>query len=455
MHGRAGTVVEGLRDELDRSLFRPAQPGTLRFGGWEGFLLLVCFLAIAAALQLLLAGPESIKALFAEDGAVYLGGGLTHGFLDSLASPYAGYLVVIPRLLGEAGATLPLRYAPEVMNLGAVLLVGLSAVAVWVASAGLIRSTYLRVLLVALTLLPPASGLETVVTATNVPWYTGFAIFWLLFWKPETTRGAALGALLILLAGLSSPMLLFFVPLAALRAIAVRDRRDALIVGAFALALAIQAPVTALGEKAIDPLWSTNILTTFLQRVVAGSALGLELGGEAWAEWGWAFLIAISLAVAAALVGLALRASSGRLFAVIAILTGAAMFLASGYQRALGPTMVWFEGEYNALGARYAMVPALLIASAAIVLADSRGPAGDARPWVAMATAAVLVIAIVTSFGGDANREMPSWRASLRQGAVECRARGGESEPIPITPEEWTVAVPCQRLESAYSAPAP
>ncbi|HWJ42571.1 MAG TPA: hypothetical protein VNR67_03980, partial [Solirubrobacterales bacterium] len=228
MHGRAGTVIAALRDELDRSLFRPAQPRTLRLGGRRGALALVGFLALAAALQLLRTGPGSIGTLFAEDGGVYLAGGLDHGLLDSLTSPYAGYLVVIPRLLGELGADLPLRLAPQAMNLGAVLLVGLSAVAVWVASAGLVRSTYLRVLLVALTLLPPASGLETVVTATNVPWYTGFATFWLLLWKPEKTWSAALGGLLILFSGLSSPTFLFFLPLAGLRAIAARARRDGL-----------------------------------------------------------------------------------------------------------------------------------------------------------------------------------------------------------------------------------
>lgn len=455
MHGRAGTVIERLRGELDRSLFRPAQPGSLRFGGWEGALVLVSFLVLVGVLQVLRAGPESIGALFAEDGAVFLGEGLSHGLFSSLVTPYAGYLVLIPRLLGEAGATLPLRYAPETMNIGAVLVVGVSGLAVWVSSAGLVRSSFLRVLLVALVLLPPTSGLETVVTATNVIWYSSFAVFWLLLWKPETTWGAGLGGLLILCAGLSSPAFFFFLPLAALRAIAIRDRRDGLIVGAYGLALAIQAPVTALGEEASDPTWTANILTTLLQRVVAGSALGLELAGEAWAEWGWAFLAPISIAVAAVLLALALRASSGRLFALIAVLTGVGMFLASCYQRALGPTMVWYEGGYNSLGARYVMIPALLVASAAIVLADSRGRREGGRPWVAVATAVVLVLAMITSFGGDANRDMPSWRGSLRQGAAECRAQGAESEPIPISPAEWTVAIPCERLESEYAAPAP
>ncbi|HXQ88672.1 MAG TPA: hypothetical protein VN733_03445, partial [Solirubrobacterales bacterium] len=369
MHGRAGTVIEKLRGELDESLFRPADPAALRIRGREALLVLVPFLVLAAALQLLRAGPEdSLKALFAEDGTIFLGGALTHGTLDSLTTPYPEYLVFLPRLIAELATIVPLRFAPEAMNLCAVLLVAVSALAVWVASAGLIRTTWLRAVLVALVLLPPASGLETVVSTTNVIWYTTFAVFWLLLWRPETTRGAVLAALLILAAGLSSPTFLFFAPLAALRAIAVRDRRDGLIVGAFALAAAIQLPVTLLAESPFEtePMWSASVLTTFLQRVVAGSALGLELGGEAWAEWGWTFLVLISLAVAAALAALAARASAGRLFALVAVATAVVMFLASGYQRALGPAMVWYEGGYNSLGGRYAMVPALLIASAAL-----------------------------------------------------------------------------------------
>ncbi len=320
-------MIERLRNDLDRSLFRPAPADSLRFHGWEGALVVVCFIALAIALQLLRVGPEdSIKGLFAEDGPVYLNGALDKGFLDSLTSTYAEYLVVIPRLIGELGTIPPLRDAPEVMNLSAVLLVALSALAVWVASAGLIRSAYLRALLVALALLPPAAGLETVVTATNVPWHTSFAVFWLLLWRPQATWSASLGALLVLASGLSSPVFFFFLPLAALRAVAIRDIRDGLIVGAYAIAFAIQLPVT-LSVNESDPTWTTNILVTFLQRVVSGSAIGLELSSEAWVEWGWPFLIAISVTVATVLTVLAIRATSGRLFALIAVVTAAVMFL--------------------------------------------------------------------------------------------------------------------------------
>lgn len=454
MRGGEGSAIRRLRAELDRSLFPSAPSERLRVSGWEAIVLVAGFLALAAALQFFRAGPTaSSKALFAEDGPVYLGGALTHGFFDSLVTPYAEYLVVLPRLLGEVATIGPLRSAPETMNIGAVLLVGASGLAVWVASAGLVRNGYLRALLVALVLVPPAGGLETVVSATNVAWYTSFAVFWLLLWRPEADWSAGLGALLILATGLSSPTIFFFAPLAVLRAVALRDRRDALLVGAFGVAFAIQVPVTALSsEQVSESLWTGNILTVFLQRVVNGSALGLELGGEAWAAWGWPFLVAISVAVAAALVALAVRATSGRLFALIAVVTAIVMFLASAYQRALGNVMVWPEGTFNTLGGRYAIIPALLVASATIVLVDSRSRSGGREIWPAVVLSAVMAVAMVTSFGGNAHREMPSWRASLEAGAAECRKHDIETATVFITPEGWTMTIPCERLESEYAA---
>jgi hypothetical protein len=454
MRSRAGSSIGRLRAALDRSLFPPARADALRFRGWEGFVVGIAFLALAAALQFLRAGPtESPKALFAEDGGHFLSWALTHGFLDSITSTYAEYMVFLPSLSAEIATIGPLRYAPEVMNLGAVLLVAISALAVWVASAGLVRNTYLRVLLVALVLVPTASGLETVVSATNVAWYTAFAVFWLLLWRPEADWSAALGALLILATGLSSPTIFFFVPVAALRAIAIRDRRDALLVGAFALALAIQLPVTAFGsEHVTDPEWTANIFTTFMQRVPLGVALGLDLGGEAWEAWGWGALIVCGLAVAAALTALAIRASAGRLFALVSVATALVMFFGSSYTRGLGDEMVWPQNLFTPFGGRYAMIPVLLIAGAAIVLADSRlrGPRPSHRP--ALATAAVLLVGLVTSFGGDAHREMPSWANSLREGAANCRSEGGTDATVFITPEGWTMGLPCELLESEYPA---
>lgn len=200
----SGKTVKRLRESLNRSLFLPSASEAVRFRGWEAGVILASFLALAASLQLLRIGPSTaLNSLWAEDGTVFLGGALTHGFFDAVTTPYAEYLVVIPRLIGEVGAAVPLHDAPVAMNLAAVLLIAISGAVVWFASSGHIRSPYLRALLVMLTVLCPVSGIEAVASPTNVSWYTTFAVFWLLLWRPATTWGACLGGLLILATGLS------------------------------------------------------------------------------------------------------------------------------------------------------------------------------------------------------------------------------------------------------------
>jgi len=451
MLDRAGPMLRRFRKHLNGSVFLPSPPDTLRFRGWEGTVVLVSFLALATVLQLPRAGlSTALNSLWAEDGPVFLGGALTHGFFEAVSMPYAEYLVVIPRLIGEVGAIVPLDDAAVAMNLTAALVVALSGLAVWFASAAHIRSPYLRALLVVLTVLPPVAG-ETVASPANVAWHTTFAVFWLLLWRPATTWGACLGGMLIFATGLSTPATLFFAPIALMRAIAIRDRRDALIVGAFALGAAIQLPVTALSDERVSTyLWTGNIITTFLQRVVNGAVLGLELGGSAWADWGWPFLIAITVAVVAYLVVLLLRASSSRLFAAIAIATSVVMFLGTSYSRALGNAMTWPPDIHNNVGGRYALVPALLLTSAALALVDSRRRPSRGRSFAAIATAAVLLVSIVTSFDVNAatNRGGPPWKESLRAARVRCTAKGLAETPVLVAPEGWTMTVSCNLLVS-------
>lgn len=451
MRGRTGSTIGRLRETLDRSVFLPSPPDTLRFRGWEGGLILICFLAIAVVLQLFRVGPSSaLNSLWAEDGPVFLGGALSHGFFTAVAMPHAEYLVVLPRLIGEVGAVVPLYDAAVAMNLTAALVVAISGLAVWFASAGHIHSPYLRALLVVLTVLPPVAG-ETVASPANVAWHTTFAVFWLLLWRPATTWGAGLSALLIFTTCLSTPAAFFLAPIALLRVVAIRDRSDALIAGAFGLALAIQLPVTALSNDQISTyVWTENIFTTFLQRVVNGSVLGIELGGSAWADWGWTFLIAISVAVAIFLAVLALRAPSGRLFAAIAIATSVTMFLVTSYSRALGNAMTWPPEIYNNVGGRYALVPTLLLISAAFALLDSRRASGG-RLVAVIATIAVLLVSVAYSFDVKAapDRGGPKWKASLDAAAAQCDAKSLTEVSVFVAPEGWTMTVPCDRLVSA------
>jgi hypothetical protein len=458
MLDKTGTVIKRLREALDRSLFRSAPPGTVRLGSWKGVAALTAFLALAVVMQLLRVGPSNaLNSLWAEDGPVFLGEAMSHDFVHAVNITHGEYLVMLSRLIGELGSVAPLYHAPMVMNLTATLIVALSGLAVWFASAGQIRSPYLRALLVALMILCPVSTVEGVASPTNVGWYTAFAVFWLLLWRFATTWGACLGGLLILITGLSTPATFFFLPIAILRAVAIRDRRDALIVGAYALAFAIQVRVlTHTEEHLAVPLWTWDIVTAFLQRVVDGSVLGLELGGSTWADWGWPFLIAVVAAVVACLILMLLRATSSRAFAAIAIGTAVTMFLVSAYNRApLGDLMVWPAGGYNALGGRYAIIPTLLLISAALALLDSVRPLFRGRPVAAIATAAVLFVSLVTSFDvrtGDTGRGGPPWDESLRVATAQCYAEALVEVPVSIAPEHWAVVIPCDRLVSTQGS---
>lgn len=456
MQSRVGKTIGGLRARLEQQLFL-ATPGERRLGRGEAAIVLVALLALAIVLQMLRMGPsEALDSLWAEDGQIFLQGGLAGGFPSALFDTYAGYLVFVPRLIGEVGALVPLRDAAATMNLTAAVVVALSGLAVWLGSGGLIRNSYLRGTLVALTVLSPVANLESVASAAYAPWYMLFASFWLLFWRPATTWGAALGGLFLLATGLSTPGVWFFAPVAVLRAVAARDRRDALLLGGFAAGAAVQVPVIAFNqEPQVDPVWTSDIWTAYLQRVLDGALLGERLGGVAWEQLGWALLIGlIAAAVAGFVFGLRRSAPPGRWLAAIAVLTSVGMWVFSAYQRAVATPMVWPEGIHFGAGGRYAIVPALLLVSAALALIDWSPRRPGSRPWVAAGAAALLLAGLAISFDvrEPAGRGEPPWGETLRAAVPACASEGLTEVRVDTSPPGFGVTVPCDELPSADGA---
>ncbi|HYP55489.1 MAG TPA: hypothetical protein VEQ41_04210, partial [Solirubrobacterales bacterium] len=294
---------QALRARLDESLF-PAAPVARAPGPrWERALLVGSLLVLAVFLQLLRVGlSTALDSIWAEDGLVFLQAALLEGTADAILEPYAEYLVLVPRLIAEAAAGVPLADAAAAISVLSATLVAVGGLAVWHGASGHIRDPWLRGALAVVAVLVPVAGLESVASASYVSWYLLFAVFWLLLWRPPTVPGALLGALLIAVTGLSNPGILLLAPIAALRALAVRDRRDLAIVGAFATAAAIQIPILATHDESAEPLWTADVWTAYLQRALDGAAFGEALGGELWAHLGWPFLIAV---LVAALAGLA------------------------------------------------------------------------------------------------------------------------------------------------------
>lgn len=452
--------LRALRAHLDDSLFPAARQSGTALPRWQLALLIGALFALAVVLQLARIGwSASLHSLWAEDGPIYMQEALTQDLWHAVVHTYATYLVVVPRLIAEGASLAPLRDVPAAVSILSGLVVALSGLAVWYASANHVRSPYLRGTLVALTVLSPVAGLESLDSAAYVPWYMLFATFWLLLWRPATMRGALPAGAFILLTGLSTPGVWFFAPLALLRAIAARDRRDGAILAGYAIGAAVQIPVLAFNQEvAVQPAWSGDIWTTYLQRVIDGAPLGLQLGGNAWDHLGWPLLIVLVLAGLVALVaGLRNSTPAARWIAAIALPTSLAMFVVSLYQRALGEQMVWPEGLHNSTGSRYAIVPALLLISAAVVMIDGarqRQPQSRPLAWTAWATMAVLAVALVTSFWAReiSVRGAPPWEAALEAAAVKCMSPAATGAAIQTSPPGFGMELPCDRL--APFAPA-
>ena len=382
---------------------------------------------------------------------------LTEGTIDAVFSPIAKYLVLVPRLIGEAATIVPLRDAPTAVSCLSALAVAISGLVVWLATAGHIRNRGLRAALAVATVLVPVSGLESLDSAVYVSWYMLFATFWVLLWRPATRWGAALAGLFVLATALSNPGVWFLIPLALLRGLAYRDRRDAAILGGFALGALVQIPVMALNDEPVpDPAWSHDIVTAYLQRVLDGGVFGQHLGGAAWAHLGWPFLGSLAiLAVAVLTVGLRRTGAGPRLFALIAVPTSVAMFFASAYQRALGPALIWPMDAYNGAGGRYAIVPSLLLLSTGLVVVDSL--LQDRPEWrpgrlIAAAAIGLIAVAVVTSFdmSSPGVRGTPTWEDELAGAAEACTRDGSPEATVPIAPNGvgFTVELPCERIVS-------
>jgi hypothetical protein len=457
MSGARRETLLTMRRRLGSSLFPEATAPGPALGRSEAAVVIASLLVLAVILQLLRIGwSSSLNSLWAEDGPIFVQGALTGGFFHNLGHEYAGYLVLFPRLAGEAAALFPLRDAPAVVSILSALAVGVSGVAVWFAAAGQIANPYLRGTLALLTVLAPVGGLETIDSASYASWYMLFAVFWLLLWRPRTSAGAVLAALFILLTGLSNPGIWFFLPLAALRAFAVRDRRDAAIVAGFFTAAVIQAAVFAGSSyEAVDPIWTGDIWTVLLQRVLDGAAFGLRLGGIGWSHLGWTLLIVLLvLGIAGLALGLRRSGWSARLLAVIALPTAIGMFVISVYQRAVGAAMLWPAGHYFGAAGRYSIVPALLLVSVAFAFLDNlerRRGRPSLPSWLSLAAIGLILVSVGVSFsaGDTVARGTPTWGAAVDRASLACSGGRAAAVSLETSPPGFGMQLPCSDIPAA------
>jgi hypothetical protein len=456
-----GVTLQRLRRQVAGSLFPSAGEGGPHFSFGEGALIVGLFLLIATVLSVLRLGTDGYRTIWAEDATVFMESAFSHGFWHSIFEPYAGYLNVVPRLIGGFGTVIPLQDAAAVIALLSAFCAALSGLAVWYGAAGHVRDTWLRAGLAVAVALSATAGQETLDSAAYVPWFMLVGAFWLLFLRPKTWWGAGLAAAFMVLTGLSTPGVWFFVPVAALRIFSISPRRDprtALVIGGWAAGGLAQIPVI-LGQDQGTTMWSRHIWGALVQRVIDGGIFGQRLGGGFWDVAGWGFLTLLCIALVVALVlGLRRAPESTRWFVPLAIVISFGMFIFTAYQRSIGPSIFWSPGTSGGTASRYALVPSMLFLSAFVVLLDgafrNRLGRGLRANWPALAGAALMLIVIAVSFEQTSSaRTKPYWSEALRSSADKCITKHEEFAGIETSPPPFGLVVSCYQVEQ-FASPA-
>jgi hypothetical protein len=468
-------TVERLRGLLDRALF-PYPPPPPRITRRRA---LVCgALAVLGIVVQLVRMWSSLPldSIWAEDGGTWLPGAISHATFDALTTTYNGYLQTSSRLVAEPVALLPVGWFASVMAIAGAAIVTGCAFLVWRASAGHIEDPRLRAALAAMVVLLPVVGAETLDNVTNSIWFLLFASFWVLLWRPATLARAAAAAGFILIAALSNAAIVVFAPLWLLRSIAIRDRRDAIIVSGFALGTAIQlafswnAPVQGEGGAPLDPAlerffaphWDWSLVPAYAQRVIGGAVGGQWINTFLWEHLGTGLEVALGVAVVAFLAFSLLGAPRTRFVVPITVAASLGLFLVIGYRRwnPFGMGFTWPDGSSNTNHAHYMVTPTLLLLSALFVQLDARPRLFRRAAWSKLRIGTVLVVfvAALTSFhvGDRTVRGVPTWSEALDEARLHCAQTNARSVKVPIAPRRFAgsfdAPIPCSELTQSLPA---
>ena len=171
------------------------------------------------------------KSAYAEDPGIYLPGALAHPW--QLVQSYAGYLQLVPRLIGQVAALLPVEHASVAFAVGGAVVASGCGLFAYHASAGHVSSRWLRVLVGLSVVLLPVAQLEIADNGVNRIWYLLVALFWAALWRPRSRAGAAVAAVVAFAAAASSSLGFLVAPLFVARAVVVprRLREHAATVG--------------------------------------------------------------------------------------------------------------------------------------------------------------------------------------------------------------------------------
>jgi hypothetical protein len=231
---------------------------------------LVLFLLFFALLFLRRSPQLLSPQVWDEDGTQIIPGLLDHG-LRSLIYPVNGYLVVLPKLISAASLAISGVHYPFVSTL--ITWIFIICVCMLISLA----PTYLKggVFLGAATLLIPTDP-EVYGIPLYSFWWATLLLFLVVLWD-ENSRDLYLRLLIVLIGGLSSPIILLVAPLLVIRAVLLKGNRRELAImwaalgccGVQAFTMLHSAAPLTVGAKGYSNL--RYVLPKFLGEYLAGN----------------------------------------------------------------------------------------------------------------------------------------------------------------------------------------
>jgi hypothetical protein len=434
---------QGIRGILGELFPAPAEPPTRRAGlrPWGFVLLQVAVVALGALVMLARVGGRPVwESVYAEDPGVYLPWAIGHPW--HLLQSYAGYLQLVPRLIAQIAALLPIRYASVAFALGGALVAAGCALFTYHASAGLVSSRWLRALLALSVLLLPVAQLEIADNGVNAIWYLLAALFWASLWRPRSRAGVWATAVVAFAAAASTSVAFVFAPLFLARAIVVPRRiREHAATAGWALGCLLQVLViVASHQSRFSPRNPRNAVVYYLHDVLL-PALGWHLSWHLRAAAGatGAAVLVGGLIAVVLVAGLASRDRRCQVFVITAVgtgivLTGITSVLAWG-----GPGQLLTVAVEH--GARYSTVPILLLDAALIMVADTWARHWWPRPKAVVAVTvlvAVLAVGWATDFRYPVRRLAgpgSEWSLTANQWLSYCQRKPAGT--ITVTFPDW------------------
>lgn len=190
-------------------------------------------LAVAFAVLLFLRRGDTllVPGVWAEEGTTVLAGIESSG-VATLLEPIAGYYGTIPKLIGLAGYAVSATQFPLITAiLGWLFSIGVGLVIAFAPTN--LRWRPLAAFAVFLIPTDP----EVFGVGLYSLWWSGLLVFLVVLWRPES-RDVAIRVTILVVAGLSSPVILIAAPLLVVRAVVFRRDRRELIVNAVGVVVA-------------------------------------------------------------------------------------------------------------------------------------------------------------------------------------------------------------------------